>query len=111
MTDSIATQAWHWSGLSLAVGVLVGGAWNAANLWCLSRLLSSWLGPQPSRRRAVGWLVIKFPALYLLVFAYLTRPAGSLIGFGLGFTLTLAAAIVWFTVRAQRLVAVRPHGR
>lgn len=96
---------------SLIAGMVAGAAWNAANLWCLSHLVFSWLGPKPSKRRALGWLVIKFPVLYVLVFAYLTHPAGSVAGFGLGFTLLLASAAVWFAVRAQRLVAVRPHGR
>ena len=36
----------------LALGLTAGGLWNMANLFCLGRLLTGWLGPQRSTRRA-----------------------------------------------------------
>lgn len=82
----------------LLLGLLVGGVWNAANLWCLTRLLLAWLGPRPSVPRALLWVGIKFPLLYLAAFALLRLPVVSLLGFALGFTLVLALAIGWVAV-------------
>ena len=106
-----AAAAWRWATPAVSVGILIGGAWNLSSLWCLGQLLGAWLGPTPSQRRAVGWLLVKFPALYLLAFGYLSRPAASVVGFGIGFTVVLAVATGWCVLRAQRLVPVRPHGR
>jgi len=96
--------------LRAAAGVLAGGAWNLASVWCLAHLLNAWLGPRPSRRRAIGWLMVKFPLLYLLVFALLRSPAISLIGFGIGFSLVLAVVVGWFALNVKRLTA-SPYGR
>ena len=96
---------------SSALSVVGGALWSAANLWCLTRLLNAWLGPRCSRRRVVGWLLLKFPLLYVAVFLLLRSPALSVAGFSVGFTLVLIAAIGWLAVRAQRLSTLRPHGR
>ena len=128
----------------LALGVFAGAWWNAASLWCLARLLSAWLGPTPSRRRAiswphhpssaqradgdgeefnpapskwardrrvVGWLLIKFPLLYAIVFVVLRTPTMSVIGFGLGFSAVLVCAIGSFVLHAQPLATTRSYGR
>ena len=105
-----ATAAWAW-GAKAAAGVLAGGAWNLASLWCLARLLNAWLGPHPSRRRVIGWLLVKFPLLYLLVFLLLRRPAVSLVGFGVGFTVVLAVVVGGMAVPATRMAAARSHDR
>ncbi len=94
----------------LVVGILAGGAWNLANLWCLTQLFRAWLEPSPSRRRAIIWLLLKFPVLYLLAFGLLRMPSASLLGFGIGFTVVLVAAMGWFALQAQQMIA-RSHGR
>lgn len=91
-------------------GLALGGIWNAANLWCLAQLLKAWLGPQPSRRRVVGWLLVKFPLLYLAAIGALRHPAVSLVGFSIGFSLVLLAAIWRLAARTPHL-ATSSHGR
>lgn len=93
------------------VGLLAGAAWNALSLWCLSRLLRAWLAPRLSHRRVAAWWLIKFPLLYAAAWFCLSRPAVSLAGFSLGFTLVLALAVGRLAFQAQRLVAARSHGR
>ena len=93
---------------SLALGVLVGGAWNAASLWCLTKMLNSWLGPSPSQRRAIGWLLVKFPLLYGGAVLALRTPAISLVGFGLGFTIVLVCALTVVALHSRRSLA-RSH--
>ena len=105
-----AALASFW-GARAAAGALAGGLWNLASLWCLIRLLGAWLGPQPSQRHVVGWLVVKFPLLYLGVFLLLRSSSISLIGFGIGFSLILIGAIGWFAANAPRLFAVKSDGR
>jgi len=95
----------HW------LGVLAGALWNLASLWCLTQLLRAWLGPHPSRRRVLLWLLVKFPLFYLLVFVLLRHPAISIVGFGVGFTLVLLLVMGWVIRQSQRALAIRPHGR
>ena len=95
---AVATILWN---ARAAVGVVTGGLWSLANLWCLERLLSAWLRPQPSRRRALGWVLVKFPLLYFIAFMLLRASFMSLVGFGIGFTVVLAVAIWRFTLRAR----------
>lgn len=94
-----------------AVGVLTGSLWNLASLWCLTRLLGAWLGPQPSRRRVMGWIVVKFPLLYLCAFMLLRSSSVSLLGFGVGFSVVLIGAVGWLTFHTSQLFAVKPDGR
>lgn len=94
----------------LLLGLLVGAAWNAASLWCFSRLFGAWLGPSPSWRRALAWLAVK-SALYVIAWKTLSLPIISLAAFSLGFTLTLVAVLVWAVLRAQRPVLVRTYVR
>ena len=91
-------------------GLLAGAACHAASLWCLSRLLGAWLGPVPSRRRALAWLAVK-GALYGAAWKLLSHRAVSLVGFCLGFTAALFAALVWAFLRAQRPTLVRTYVR
>ena len=91
-------------------GLLAGAAWHAASLWCFSRLLGSWLGPSPSRRRVGIWLAVKI-VLYGAAWKLVSHPAISLAAFSLGFTAVLVAALVWALLRAQRPALVRTHVR
>jgi len=84
MVAGCAATAWV-QGSALIAGVLAGAAWNLASLWCLSRMLAAWLGPRRSSRRALGWLLVKFPLLYVLAFVMLRSGSVSLVGFGIGF--------------------------
>ncbi len=95
----------------LALGIVCGGLWNLASVWCLVQLLDAWLGPHPSRRRAIGWLLAKFPLLYAFVFLVFRRPSVSLIGFGIGFTVVLVAAVSGLACSAQRMTMIRANGR
>ena len=99
-----------WWDARLALGVLAGGLWNAASLWCLASLLNAWLGPVPSQRRVIGWLAVKFPLLYVLAFGALKLPSVSLIGFGIGFTVTLVAVMASLWRLAPRMRTGRADG-
>lgn len=94
----------------LALGLLVGGLWHLASLGCLAQVLAAWLGPHPSRRRAVLWLLPKI-ALYGGAFWLIQLPALSALGFGLGFTLVLMTVLAVFAVSAQRLSGKAASGR
>jgi len=98
-----------WS--SVLLGVLAGGAWNLASLWCLTQLVRAWLGPQPSRRRAIVWLAVKFPLLYAAIFLIFHRGMVSIVGFSIGFSVVLMVAIGWLWWKTQRHVAMGSHGR
>lgn len=100
-----------WRG-RLALGVLSGGLWNLASLWCLLRLLRAWLGRSSSRPwQVAGWLLMKFPLLYLLVFSMWRAPAIALIGFGVGFTIVLTAVVGALACETRPLMAGRSHVR
>ncbi len=77
---------------AVALGVVAGGTWNLANLWCLARALGCWLVPGPRRTRLL-WFVLKFPLLYAAALLALTRPGASFGGFILGFSIVLLAAL------------------
>jgi len=89
------------------LGVAAGVAWNLASFWCLARLLQAWLGPRPSTRRAVAWLLLKFPLLYGAAVLLLRSPSLSILGFGVGFTLILLLAVGWAVVHARQMVVSR----
>jgi hypothetical protein len=99
------------AGAHMALSVFVGGVWNLVNLWCLAHLLNAWLGPQRSRRRALGWLLVKFPLLYAVVFLLLRYSGVSLLGFGVGFTVVLVGALTLLAIRSRQLFAPVSHDR
>lgn len=107
-TAVLAAAPW---GATASLGVLAGGAWNLANLWCLSRLLATWLGQHRSRRRVIGWILVKFPLLYLAAFGLLNLPGMSFVGFGVGFTAVLISAIAVLAARVRCLALPASHGR
>ena len=88
-----------------ALGVFAGGAWNIVNLWCLTRLLAAWLGPQRSQRRVIGWLLVKFLVLYGLACGLLQHPAVSILGFSIGFSVILATAVAFLALRGRSMFA------
>ena len=94
---------------SLAAGIAAGGAWNLANLWCLSRVLAAWLGPEHSRRRAVAWLLVKLAILYPAALAVLGAHRQLAPGFGIGFSLVLVVVIAGFALRGRP--SIGPNGR
>ena len=98
-------------GVHACLSVLAGGLWNLVNLWCLTRLLQAWLGPSHSRRRALEWLLVKFPALYLVVFTLLASPTISPLGFGVGFTVVLTAMGIVLAFQVQHPILVGSHER
>ncbi len=99
---AVLTAAWN---RSLAMSMLIGGAWNLASLWCLARMLRAWLGPHPSRRRVIGWLLVKFPLLYAAIVLLLVQASVSALGFGIGFTVVLLTAMTWFAGTVWRRTA------
>ena len=102
---------WH---PRLALDLFIGGVWNLASLWCLAQLLSAWLGPQPSQRRAIAWLLVKFPGLYVLAFMLIWKQLVAPVGFGVGFTMVLVMLVGWYIANLPRLIApsvTRAHGR
>ena len=88
--------------------LLIGGAWNLVNLWCLAHLLSAWLGPQPSRRRVIRWLLLKVPLLSLVVLTLAHGSRPLLAGFGVGFSVVLALALGWCLRHAR--MSIHPTG-
>ena len=105
---SLAVSVWD---MRVAAGMLAGGAWNLASFWCLARLLRAWLGhAQPSKRRVVGWVLLKFPLLYIAVFGLLRLPCIAPLGFGLGFTLVLAVMLLGFVQSSNQFTVSRSHG-
>lgn len=91
------------SGWDAAVGILIGGLWNLLSLWALSQLLNAWLGPRSSNRRVAGWLLVKFPLLYVLAFVLMRMSLVSIIGFGIGFSIVLITAMFVFAVSAMQM--------
>lgn len=98
--------AWHTAG-----GILAGVGWNAANLWCLVRLVRAWLGPNPSTPRLIGWGVVKVLVLYGSAIALLRHPGFPILGFTVGFTVVLAVAMGFLIVRPPAAIVNAPHGR
>ncbi|MBI3088287.1 MAG: hypothetical protein HYY91_05325 [Candidatus Omnitrophica bacterium] len=93
------------------LGASTGAVWSLASAWCLARVFRAWLGPRPSRRRVVMWLLVKFPLLYALMVMLLRQPAVSVIGFGVGFTLVLFVMIGWLSRQPVQALPTSPHGR
>lgn len=93
------------------LSVAAGAAWNLASLFCLRQLLRAWLGPQPSQRRAVAWVLVKFPLLYALVVFFFRSPQLSIVGFSLGFSVVLAVAMALFARHALTLGRTQTHVR
>lgn len=93
-----------------AAGIAAGGAWNLASLWCLVRLLNAWLVDR-TPRRAVAWALVKFPVLYALAAGLLHSPAVSSVGFGIGLTIALLAAMGGFMASTLRTPLSPFHGR
>ncbi len=125
MNERIVTHAWRQAAIAWAVAsaamvlvrpawalsVAAGGAWNLASLLCLAQMLKAWLGPVPSQRRAIAWLLLKFPLLYVLVYQVLRTPSMSFLAFGLGFTLVLLVVVGSVLLGLQRTIATARHGR
>ena len=100
-------------GVQVALGILAGGLWNVANVWCLARALGVWLSPKLApRRHQIGWFIVKFPLLYAAVFGLVQLPGISLMGFGIGF-LVVIMATVFVALKALTPVHrfVSSHGR
>lgn len=98
-------------GAQCVMGMVSGIVWDLASLGCLSRLLHAWLAPRRAQRRALGWGFAKAVLLGLLVYLFTRVSPSFIMGFGLGFTLVLLAAMGWFVLRAQRAFAIRSYGR
>ena len=101
----------HEWGLRAVAGMITGATWNLANLWCLRQLLTTWLGSKQSTPRVVAWLAVKFPLLYLAAWWLLSRPAISLIGFGIGFTMVLIVMISFQALHATHRSTPVSHER
>ena len=94
-----------------AIGVLAGGAWNLASVWTFGHVLRAWLGPMRSHKRALLWLLVKFPLLYLLAIGLLHNLRVSAIGFGIGFTVVMVAIVVKFACQAWSRSTPSSHVR
>ncbi len=94
LATSVAAAVSYGRHSSVTSGMLVGGAWNLINLWCLTRALGVWLASHPSRWRSALWFIVKFPLLYGLALGLLMTPGLSLGGFIVGFSATLGAALL-----------------
>ena len=123
MTDRMLRQVLAWAGAALAatvggslawaqssitMGVLAGGVWNLLSLWWLTRLFAAWLGPKPSQRRVIGWLLLKFPLLYVVAIGLMSSGWISGLAFGVGFTVVLFAAIAGLIVHSRHLFVGHP---
>ena len=108
-TALVAVLAWT-SSSTLAVGIVAGGAWNLANLWCFSRLLAAWLGTH-SRRRAISWLVVKLAVVYPSAVIMLSAAPHLAVGFGIGFGCVLIMVTGGLARASRRPAALPIHGR
>ncbi len=90
LTAALAFFGW---GKAASAGVLIGGAWHLASLWCLARVLSAWLGSKPSQKKAIIWTLVKFPLLYFAIFALFQSRLVPFAAFGVGFSVVLAIAV------------------
>lgn len=100
---------WVCFGSRAAVGVIAGGAWNLASLWCLTRLLQAWIGPKPSQKKAVFWVLVKFPLLYSAIFIVFHTRLFSLAAFSVGFSVVLLIALgAFISGMRQAMGAVKP---
>ena len=95
----------------IGTGAIAGAIWNIASLLCLSRLLKAWLGPRPSQRAAIAWVLLKITLLGLVLMIFTRVSTPFVIGFGLGFTAVLAIAIWRCLLHTRRLLLARAHGR
>lgn len=91
--------------------VAAGAGWNLASLFCLRQLLRAWLGKRPSQRRAIAWVLVKFPLLYALIVFLFRSTWLSVIGFSVGFSVVLGAAMALFAKRAIALRQIPTHVR
>ncbi len=89
-------------GAHAAAGVILGGVWNLASLWCLTRMLQAWLGPNPSQRRVIVWLLVKFPLLYAAIFLVFHTRIVSFQAFTAGFSVVLVGALAAILIRARQ---------
>ena len=92
-------------GARASAGIILGGAWNLASLWCLTRLLQAWMGPKPSQRRAIIWLLVKFPLLYAAIFLVFQAKVVPFQAFTIGFSVVLAVATAAFLMGVRQTMA------
>lgn len=92
-------------GARAAAGVVLGGAWNFASLWCLTRMLKAWLGPNPSQRRAIAWLLVKFPLLYAAIFLVFHTSFVPFQAFTVGFSVVLVGALAAFLISVRQTMS------
>ena len=106
VTTAVAAMGGAPFGGQVALGILAGGLWNVANIWCLARALGVWLSPTLApRRHQVGWFIVKFPLLYAALFGLVQLPGISLMGFGIGFLVVIIASV------GVILLSLRPVNR
>lgn len=98
-TAALAFLGW---GISSAAGVLAGGAWHLSSLWCLAKMLNAWLGPKPSQKKAVAWVLVKFPLLYFAVFALFQNRLVPFAAFSVGFSVVLLIAIASLSATVRK---------
>ncbi len=109
----------YW-GTYTALGVLAGCVWNTINLILLVQGLNTWFDMNDRRMDYVprgrfykiGLFLAKFPVLYGCAILLLMSPDISKVGFGIGFTIIIVAAMIGSGVYFQSLVEEpAPHGR
>ena len=97
-------------GARAAAGVALGGLWNLASLWCLAHMLQAWIGPKPSQRRALAWLLVKFPLLYAAIFFVFQTSFVPFQAFTVGFSVVLVSALTVFLAHARQMMgAAKPQ--
>ena len=96
---------------NIGLGAVAGVIWNVASLACLSRLLKAWLGPRPSQRAAIAWLLMKIALLGAVLTIFTRVSTAFIIGFGVGFTGALTIAILKLVLQTRRPSLIRSHGR
>ncbi len=84
----------------IGVGMFAGVSWHLISLSCMRRLLAAWLHPRPSIRAVVGWVIVKIALVLALAAALARAPMTALLGFGIGFTCSLALAVAWWARRS-----------
>ncbi|MBI2194169.1 MAG: hypothetical protein HYU36_19510 [Planctomycetes bacterium] len=81
-------------GVPFGLGFLAGAAWSTANLWLLTRLVTTAFSAERSTKKVLLLFLLKFPLLYACGFWLVVHAKIHILGALVGFSLPLAVSIL-----------------